>query len=111
MQNKILANNSIFKSEDNVPAGKLKKKIWKKIIFLFCILKVTEERSRTRSWIRILIRILIRTKNVTVPLTCCTLPLQLMRDRTGAEVGYKIGNPVNLPSDGSAPPALPQEWI
>ncbi len=30
----MLANNLIFKNEDNVPAGKLKEKNMKKIIFL-----------------------------------------------------------------------------
>jgi hypothetical protein len=40
----------MFKTEDNVLAGK--KKIWEKIVF-FCILKVPAERSRFRSWFRI----------------------------------------------------------
>jgi hypothetical protein len=37
--------------EDNVPVGKLKEKNME--YFLFCNFKVTEERSRIRSWIRI----------------------------------------------------------
>jgi hypothetical protein len=52
MQNKILtvslSNNKrlIFKIEDNVPVGRLRKIYEKK--FFFCILKITEERSRIR---------------------------------------------------------------
>ncbi len=49
---KILAKYKIFKTEDNVPVGKLKEKLWEKVKF-FGILKVAEERSRIRSWIRI----------------------------------------------------------
>jgi hypothetical protein len=45
-----MAKNLIFKTEDNVPAGKLK---YEETNIFFCILKVTEERSRIRSWIRI----------------------------------------------------------
>jgi hypothetical protein len=35
----------------------------------FCILKVTEERSRFRSWIRTEVRIRIRTKMLRIPTT------------------------------------------
>jgi hypothetical protein len=37
-------------TENSVTAGKLKRNMKK---LFFCILKVTEERSRIRSWIRI----------------------------------------------------------
>jgi hypothetical protein len=48
--------------------------MWEKNIF-FCILKVTEEKSGIRSWIRILIRtrIRIRTKISWIPNTACRL--------------------------------------
>jgi hypothetical protein len=57
---KNLATDYIFKTEDNVPAGKVKRKKCEEKVF-FCILKVIEESSRIRSWIR------IRTKNNTDP--------------------------------------------
>jgi hypothetical protein len=38
------------KTEDNVPVSKLEEKKYEENIF--CILKVTEDRSRIRSWIR-----------------------------------------------------------
>jgi hypothetical protein len=42
-EHKILAKIFIFNTEDNVPVGRSKKKIWKKFNF-FCHLKVTEEK-------------------------------------------------------------------
>jgi hypothetical protein len=47
---KILDKNKFFKTEDNVPVVIIRKKYGK---FFFGILKVTEERSRILSWIRI----------------------------------------------------------